>query len=68
MTTLAIEGATDEAIANQLSISVKTVKRHLTSAYSKLASVLEELQKPLQSLRAQMSWQTGKRGPVIGAH
>jgi DNA-binding CsgD family transcriptional regulator/tetratricopeptide (TPR) repeat protein len=33
---LAVEGATNEEIANQLFVSVKTVERHLTSAYTKL--------------------------------
>jgi DNA-binding CsgD family transcriptional regulator len=36
VTALAIEGATNEEIANQLFISVKTVERHLTSAFTKL--------------------------------
>ncbi len=50
VTTLAIEGATNEEIANQLFISVKTVERHLTSAYTKLGiRSRKELQKPLQA-------------------
>ncbi len=36
VTALAVEGASNEEIANRLYISVKTVERHLTSAYSKL--------------------------------
>ena len=36
MTALAIEVATNKEIANQLFISVKTVARHSTSAYTKL--------------------------------
>jgi len=36
VTALAIEGATNEEIANRLFISIKTVEHHLTSAYSKL--------------------------------
>ncbi len=48
MTALAIEGATNEEIANQLYISVKTVERHLTSAYTKLGiRSRKELQKTL---------------------
>ncbi len=48
VTALAIEGATNEEIANQLFISVKTVERHLTSAYTKLGiRSRKELQKHL---------------------
>ena len=50
MTTLAMEGASNEEIANRLFISVKTVEHHLTSAYSKLGiRSRKELQKPLQA-------------------
>ena len=50
VTALAIEGATNDEIAKQLFISVKTVERHLTSAYTKLGiRSRKELQKPLQA-------------------
>ena len=50
VTTLAMEGASNEEIANRLFISVKTVEHHLTSAYSKLGiRSRKELQKPLQA-------------------
>ncbi len=50
MTALAIEGATNEEIANELFLSVKTVERHLTSAYMKLGiRSRKELQKHLQA-------------------
>jgi DNA-binding CsgD family transcriptional regulator len=50
VTALAIDGSTNEEIANQLFISVKTVERHLTSAYTKLGiRSRKELQKPLQA-------------------
>ena len=50
VTALAIEGATNEEIANRLFLSVKTVERHLTSAYTKLGiRSRKELKKPLQA-------------------
>jgi DNA-binding CsgD family transcriptional regulator len=49
VTALAVEGATNEEIAHQLFISVKTVEHHLTSAYTKLGiRSRKELQKPRQ--------------------
>jgi DNA-binding NarL/FixJ family response regulator len=48
VTALAIEGASNKEIANQLFISVETVERHLTSAYTKLGiHSRKELRRPL---------------------
>ena len=67
VTALAIDGASNEEIANRLFISLKTVEHHLTSAYSKLGiRSRKELKTPCRHRRAQLSTQTRNRRPFLG--